>query len=428
MRDGDCFRKYYHFACFICLETKNVKQCAHCKIISYCSKEHQIEDWPYHKDLCKAIRRTNEKMPKKEKMSFVEWRDYRLKLKVSWEASMKRPLAPYEDTIWMFPRACVICYTTNNLKNCSNCQCVSYCSEDHRKKGEDKHILQCESYRNCFDIDWFLMQQDLFPNVFVRLIEDEIQDIPRNLFELTELFDEDFETEIYIDPTMTQHRMFCALKCESVDTAGIILFAINKSYSTEPRTYFKKTMTIHVVGANQVEFDKDWGSISEILLHWYQNLEFIRFIFVGPEVEKDFFDNNHYKDSLCGKCEDEEKKFTLIPHEKCYHEIFNNLRKPDIVLALNCGLHEFENDKRDTWKASLHLLVHYPNVPLVITSYTDIEMERDLNRMKSLNTNCEFVVENEENLLCSLRPFRDWLSENEPFYYHNRYISILRKT
>ncbi|KDQ59689.1 hypothetical protein JAAARDRAFT_175173 [Jaapia argillacea MUCL 33604] len=41
--------------CGVCESTKNIKQCARCKSISYCSKEHQLLDWPTHKKQCQRI-------------------------------------------------------------------------------------------------------------------------------------------------------------------------------------------------------------------------------------------------------------------------------------------------------------------------------------------------------------------------------------
>jgi len=39
-------------ACAICKATENLKQCSKCRSVYYCSREHQLEDWKTHKNVC----------------------------------------------------------------------------------------------------------------------------------------------------------------------------------------------------------------------------------------------------------------------------------------------------------------------------------------------------------------------------------------
>ena len=43
-------------SCANCLAEGNFQKCSACKYVRYCSKKCQAEDWPSHKQLCKAIR------------------------------------------------------------------------------------------------------------------------------------------------------------------------------------------------------------------------------------------------------------------------------------------------------------------------------------------------------------------------------------
>lgn len=49
------------FRCNVCIDlkivdtSKNLLQCSNCKLISYCSQEHQKADWKKHKSFCKAV-------------------------------------------------------------------------------------------------------------------------------------------------------------------------------------------------------------------------------------------------------------------------------------------------------------------------------------------------------------------------------------
>ena len=53
---------YFPGACFVCKATPpaggSLSRCANCRMIKYCSKEHQKMDWPIHKTICKRLERT----------------------------------------------------------------------------------------------------------------------------------------------------------------------------------------------------------------------------------------------------------------------------------------------------------------------------------------------------------------------------------
>jgi len=41
--------------CPVCKKTEGLSKCASCHGVSYCSKDHQKEDWPNHKGPCKSL-------------------------------------------------------------------------------------------------------------------------------------------------------------------------------------------------------------------------------------------------------------------------------------------------------------------------------------------------------------------------------------
>jgi len=43
------------FECNICKSKENLKLCSKCHSVSYCSVEHQKEDWQKHKKNCKEM-------------------------------------------------------------------------------------------------------------------------------------------------------------------------------------------------------------------------------------------------------------------------------------------------------------------------------------------------------------------------------------
>lgn len=48
-------RLYHH--CAVCKKTGDLKKCAGCEQVFYCSAEHQRKDWPVHKKVCKELAR-----------------------------------------------------------------------------------------------------------------------------------------------------------------------------------------------------------------------------------------------------------------------------------------------------------------------------------------------------------------------------------
>ena len=53
-------------------------------------------------------------------------------------------------------------------------------------------------------------------------------------------------------------------------------------------------------------------------------------------------------------------------------------RKPDLVLALNCGFIFYKE-----WDRSLPSLIKYPNVPLIFTEYYEEDCKLDLQKLDS---------------------------------------------
>jgi hypothetical protein len=42
--------------CIVCGSQDDVKQCQRCKLISYCGREHQLQDWDIHRKYCKKAK------------------------------------------------------------------------------------------------------------------------------------------------------------------------------------------------------------------------------------------------------------------------------------------------------------------------------------------------------------------------------------
>ncbi|KAJ5634394.1 hypothetical protein N7528_002236 [Penicillium herquei] len=48
--------------CPLCAKADNLRRCSGCKILQYCSQDHQREDWPKHKAACNGVRRARKSL------------------------------------------------------------------------------------------------------------------------------------------------------------------------------------------------------------------------------------------------------------------------------------------------------------------------------------------------------------------------------
>ena len=49
--------------CIICSKATELKRCGRCKVVFYCSRQHQIQDWSNHKMTCSILQKRNQNTP-----------------------------------------------------------------------------------------------------------------------------------------------------------------------------------------------------------------------------------------------------------------------------------------------------------------------------------------------------------------------------
>lgn len=403
---------FYFGICHFCKnESENVKRCASCKTVAYCSKEHQKSDWNNHKQICKTI--ASSKRKKIEKFSFEDWKDYRVSLQKAWTSVLNRELKPYECQMWMFPRACNVCYSTENLTDCAKCKNVTYCSHEHQEQDESNHELYCKELKLCMDIDRYLADDNGYPRI----------ELKEKVFSDTEIFPEDIEKLLNLiekEKIYNEQILKRVLKADSVAPGAIILYALKISGVTQS---LQDKLILHVIGSSSAEGTTDWQIVSELIFHWIQKLNEITYIFIGPEA----WDISTYRFNLCQTCRDNKKNLKVKVYKQLYHEVIDNVENPNLVMSFNSGLHEYEGQNCDQWQRSIPVLIRNSRVPFVFTSYTEEEMLRDLQRIRdNFDTSIQILMCG-KNPYASPRPIRDWCTENIPVFYSSSYISIIRK-
>lgn len=402
---------FYASLCHVCKEfSPDLKQCAGCKTFLYCSKEHQKRDWREHKPLCKAIQITNETVNYKIGCSIPEWKRYRLELQAKWKAILKRELLPYENQVWMFPRVCAQCFVKKGLDDCLKCFNVAYCCEQHEKTQKTTHETLCAQLKLCMEIERLLIcNKKQYPIVkCIPHTNEKIQQFPENVHNvLTRFFTESDDDSIDL-----------VLKSDCISTFATIAHVLHKHLNSND------FLVCHVVGAASFEAYTDWMALSQNLFHCFPTIKTIEWFLIGPEA--DYHPTNESNCNLCAK----QKRFCSITTRKDFYEnVVSDLTAPNLVIALNSGIHEFADGEQDTWRKSVPCLLQHTNVPLMLTAYTKGEILQDLRCIDEC-ISVKVLMEAQVNKYASLRPIRDWDDEKNAtsVFYTNGFIAVLEKS
>jgi len=389
-----------------------LKACSGCNSVCYSDKESQKSDWKRHKGICKALQPLVAKMPGHHPLHKAPEKGLKSLLPYL-QATLKRDLTQYEQDLLSYPRLCNVCLDGNQskLKNCEKCLCVAYCStkcsEEDKKDHEKscfwlKTILQdyLASHRTQHDLarKWkprpYLISRDLPLSIQV-FFQQELQNFCRDA-EIKKL-------------DLSQTTEFAVRQLTFEYTCQLTAFyGAQRAYGTA-RLSKTNSLVIHVVGARQAEtLDLTrW----EIFCYQLPKLLNLIVVFIGPELVSPYplsdFEcaSEHLKWARSDRVR---PRYVFI--NRPYHEFVENknakqytdFRRPDLVLALNCGFIFYQQ-----WDRSLPSLIKYANVPLIFTEYYEEDCKLDLQKLDSqVDDELEIIVEPSPNPYCSALPAR----------------------
>lgn len=427
---------FYATVCAVCDEPclsedgfQTLKTCGGCHLVSYCGAEHQKDHWKWHKEICLTLRailkklgankirgyRINDDLEERND-KFIEnafgFNTYRYYLYFNVKKQIRRNLSTAESRMILYPRMCNICYSNDlkQLKVCTNCLCVSYCSEDHKEKDKDRHSKDCSELKVCFEIDKSLLEAVGFG------------DIP-----FSDPVEYDFPISSSCFDRIKQYSDLLSKNLGSVE--GRVLSDIMSPPMTIVQTVYslglhsQDTLSVELVGAGgfEMQYFEKW----EQLLHWLPHVEKLKLTLVGPDV-------SGYASSLnlCESCVARNVDLKIVCASQLYHEYVNVSSRPDIIVAFNAGFTENIQSKiKDTWKDSIPVMLKR-NCPVLVTSYTLKEAKNDLARVKSLVKDANVIIDSQKNIFSASKPLQDWeFHDDETYpqvYYKNYYLFVLQ--
>ncbi|XP_043270399.1 uncharacterized protein [Venturia canescens] len=361
---------FYSNVCHVCRvygKDIKLKRCANCTQIAYCSREHQKQHWPQHKEFCQALGKLQKPLVGFPQINFPEvnrvfWITQRFYLSQLIKASLRRELSPAETDILMFPRCCKICHEMDfsKLRDCSECPDTTFCIK-HPKDSE--HASDCEKSKLRFD--YRNVTRDMHPG-WVRTIPLNYgASIPKNINEATE----------FILSHFTQNeigklgRIWSAMTTELLTRVYTFLFAIQKL----PRPKSRR-LRIHVIGGDKWEVSAViWW---QYLFHHDESLKELEIVIISPLLP-----DRSINGGLCDKCKKSNRKVNVKVKRGLYAEFAasSHFTKPDFVVAFNFDIRDFAAYNPNTWSSSIEAVAEI-GCPFLMTAL-DAEISNE-NRNK----------------------------------------------
>lgn len=375
---------YYSNICHVCFNhnrESHTKICTGCKLVSYCCKQHQLEDWPAHKEFCKLI--SNElkitgttnifdaviKVESSSNGLITLGERRKLVLRFVME-KMKNNFPPSQTEMILFSKHCEICGLTDPsaLTACVNCPHANFC---HQHNNDSEHQKICFFYTLCSFMDaWQVMvrQNKTEEHNVVTMFDGNLNQFPGKMSEFIKLYCS-FK---YSDPkSLLYQKFYYSDYLTNSMTLCYILKKFNLSMNSQ--------VEIHLIVENAEEICRDhyW----ELILHWLPQINNLKLIFFLPDVN--FIE---FPVKICEKCNKSGKKIIL---EFCplMYGVYEESNKPDIVVGFNLD-NRFLKDISDAFK-----ILKNVKCPFVITTLNSTEGDKNFKMLNDLFQVVDFNLE-----------------------------------
>ncbi|XP_043478073.1 uncharacterized protein LOC122508661 isoform X2 [Leptopilina heterotoma] len=395
---------HHPIKCHLCGETKKLKRCSSCRMISYCGKEHQMEHRAEHKKLCKIITEIFKAKGKShiyENMDQAEFFEEKCRIIAEVEAKLKRPLNAQELMLLAQPRLCFICREANQdkLKTCQKCLIASFCDLHPSSHIHERFciIQSAEITRETafkFDANSNIKSQI---NSFLKGMKDMKQDdsLPKSMIDFFDSFTK-----------------------EKISAKDKILLS---EYFSIPLTICSSLRTLFSTIPSKVQIHLKsrhcpWTIFAfefwEILLHLLPEVKTLEIIYIEDELPS----AEKLKINLCKDCKMKKKTIQIERNPIMYEKptliaIFSSSPSEEKKIIQNIFNFNGEKDENAVQKLPC---------PIVITSSCQDVHNAEVNLFLTKFKNYEIVYNNynDYSSLLKLHP--------EVFFRHSLFVAILK--
>ncbi|XP_063917971.1 uncharacterized protein LOC135133480 [Zophobas morio] len=403
---------FYFSVCHVCkIESATLKKCSKCKLVHYCSQEHQRQDWQAHKDLCKVITDTSTRF-RFTGRSPTAFNRFKIVTGVLWHFELGRDLSVSEHEMWMYPKVCAVCY--KGLVNivCTKCWSVVYCSETHRMLHETQHKEFCSKLKLCLKIHQVMFSEEREWERLSFDFDDSVLELPDNICDVVRMIK--FKNDVDYWKKALDLILMTEFFCSAVN----VVYALETCKFVERRIAIKTKLVIHTT-TTEISENTSWGVLMEFLSHWIYNLEGVKIYVVSTALHKE----RRLSFSLnCGACREKRFNSSVMFIKAEYHEVVGKIPCPDLIVMFNPCLPDVGLVE---WSETVPKLLAYQNAPIILTSYTMEELQKSVGKFPP--PWIKSYVKPQENLYSSLRPVRNSEEGSDPVIYRNNFVSIIAK-
>ncbi|XP_051173192.1 uncharacterized protein LOC127289354 [Leptopilina boulardi] len=372
---------YFPNMCHVCRcfgeKAVNLKRCGACGILSYCGPEHQKQDWPSHKQFCKAVSKLKKnwnvssifehlkssmaKMPLKNIENVPDKLNYYNSmfslqecLKTAISLTLQRDLEEIEKQMISFPRVCAVCFEAKSelLINCKKCPQASFCKEHVNDPNHESECIKILSF-------FTTIRNSIMPNDIKNCLNSTYQPKIKKLPSTTLQY---IETRLLAD---LRNKNKFSKELEFLCTSYLSEFASRQltliTIIEKLKLNAKKSLVIHLIGANiEEQLIYDW----EMILHYLPEISELNLIFIGPEIMSET-----KKKNVCKQCNKNKRKLLIEPKKILYDKYISDVtfKKPDIIACFNAGFHLFSD-----WNSTIPIF-NKAQCPLLITAVSKPE-------------------------------------------------------
>ncbi|XP_043478083.1 uncharacterized protein LOC122508667 [Leptopilina heterotoma] len=359
--------------CYVCKSRDNLIRCD-CKMISYCSENHQLEHLPIHNSFCKMIK----KLLLKRKLSHIyeeltnlrgsDWGTKQIEIFEEIKNRLGRRMTPLEYFMFHRPRICFFCYKTEqeNLIDCPNCPVVSFCKNHPH---HDIHNINCKVIIEYLDVldaaEELNIDLKFLPSTFPCITEEKENqsiDVLTRTFIVTDMRQNCAKSRLL--KTSLTHFMNLASKLQNT---------LQKIYVNIP-----EEIVIHIdtLSHNHVIRRENYW---EFLLHLNPMIRKLKIVIVVNEIL-----NNLVNYSLCENCRSKGKELNVKIVAKSYDDYMldENYQKPNILLYVKI-INECNSERLNKWSEF--------NFPIVLRFASESTFCKTLQFLSLSTTKFRFI-------------------------------------